>query len=90
MQPSMKLGTVDYSSSYFKYRNPVPIRGVPTHKALQRLKKELQANANSIDTRLCGGDHVCLYFVLLDEECSKIPLTHLFMPPACLVPLEIP
>ena len=50
-------GSIDYASSYFKYKTPTPIRGEPTHKALQRLKNELQANASSIETDLGGGDH---------------------------------
>ena len=51
----MSLGLIDYTSSYFKYKILTPIRGVPTHKALRRLKIELQANASSIETDLGGG-----------------------------------
>ena len=28
----MTIGTIDYASSYFKYKTPTPIRGEPTHK----------------------------------------------------------
>ena len=51
----MNLGTVDYQLSYFKYKIPIPIRRVPTYKALKRLKIELQANASSIEIDLGGG-----------------------------------
>lgn len=63
----MSLGTIDYASSYFKYKTPMLIRGVPTHKSLKRLKAELQANASSIETDLGGGNHRYLGLVLTDE-----------------------
>ena len=64
----MTLGTVDYASSYFKYKTPTPIRGEPTHKSLNRLKKEVQVNASSVETDLGGGDHGYLRLVFTDQD----------------------
>ena len=33
----MALGTIDYVSSYFKYKTLTPIRGEPTNKLLKQL-----------------------------------------------------
>ena len=44
----MALGTIDYVTSYFKYKIPIPIRGELINKALKRLQIELQANASSV------------------------------------------
>ena len=71
----MSVGTVDYQSSYFKFKTPTPIRGVPTCKALKRLKMELQANASSVETELGGGNHGYLGLVLTDQEHNTIPNT---------------
>ena len=51
----MKIGSIDYAVSYFKYKIATPIRGEPTNKALKRLKLELQANASSVEIDLAGG-----------------------------------
>ena len=86
----MSLGSIDYASSYFKYKTPTPIRGVPTHKALRRLKTELQANVSSIETDLGGGDHGYLGLVLTNEECAAVPDTEPFIPPPYPGNLTIP
>ena len=59
-------GSIDYATSYFKYKTPTPIRDKPTNKVLKRLKIELQANASSIESDLRGEDHVSLGLVLSD------------------------
>ena len=86
----MTLGTIDYASSYFKYKTPTPIRGEPTNKSLKRLKLELQANASSVETDLGGGNHGYLGLVLTDEEYASIPHTQPFVPPNYPPPLSIP
>ena len=86
----MSLGTVDYQSSYFKYKTPTPIRGLPTYSALKRLKTELQANASSVETNLGRGNHGYLGLVLTDEEYNSIPDTQPFEPPTYPPPLVIP
>ena len=86
----MSLGTVDYQSSYFKYKTPTPIRGLPTHSALKRLKTELQANASSVETDLGGGNHGYLGLVLTDAEYNSIPNTQPFVPPTYPPPLTTP
>ena len=86
----MTIGTIDYASSYFKYKTPKTIRGVPTHKALKRLKTELQANASSVETDLGGGDHGYLGLVLTDAEYASVPHTQPFVAPNHPNPLVIP
>ena len=86
----MNFGTIDYAASYFKYKTPSPIRGVPTYKALKRLKLELQANASSVETDLGGGNHGYLGLVLTDEEYATITGTQPFVAPEYPAPLVIP
>ena len=69
----MCLGAIDYAASYFKYKTPTPIRGVPTHKIIKRLKLELQANGSSVETDLGGGHHGYLGLICTDEEYATIP-----------------
>ena len=86
----MTIGSIDYASSYFKYKTPTPIRGEPTNKALKTLQKELQANASSVETDLGGGNHGYLGLVLTDAEYATIPNTQPFIPPTYPPPLVIP
>jgi len=86
----MSLGTVDYQSSYFKYKIPTPIRGLPIYSVLKHLKTELQANASSVETNLGRGNHGYLGLVLTDEEYNSIPDTQPFEPPTYPPPLVIP
>ena len=83
-------GSVDYATSYFKYKTPTPIWGQPTHKALQRLKNELQANASSVETELGGGDHGYLGLVLSDTDYANVPYTCPFEAPTFPSALTIP
>ena len=46
---------IDYATSYFKYKRPIPIQGAPSNKSLKRLKAELRANASSVETDLGGA-----------------------------------
>lgn len=77
----MNLRTIDYSSSYFKHKTPTPIRGLPIHKSLKRLKIELQANASSAESDLGGGDHGHLGLALTDQEYASMPGTQPFVAP---------
>ena len=86
----MTIGTIDYASSYFKYKTPTPICGEPTHKSLKRLKLELQSNASSVETDLGGGNHGYLGLVLTDEEYATIPNTQPFVAPNYPPTLVIP
>ena len=86
----MAPGTIDYASSYFKYKTPTPIRGEPTHKSLKKLMTELRANASSVETDLGGGNHGYLALVLSDEEYATIPNTEPFILPTYPPPLVIP
>ena len=48
---------VDYAQTYFKYKTPTKIQGAPSYKTLKMLKRELRANACSINTDLGDGNH---------------------------------
>lgn len=86
----MTTGTVDYASSYFKYKTPTPIQGAPTNKTLKRLKQELRANASSVESDLGGGDHGFLGLVLTDAEYALVAPTHPFVAPVFPAALTIP
>ena len=86
----MTLGSIDSASLYFKYKTPTLIRGIPTHKALRRLKTKLQANASSIEMDLDSGDHGYLGLVLTDKEYAAVPNTQPFVPPPYPGNLTIP
>ena len=86
----MTIGTIDYASSYFKYKTPTPIRGEPTHKSLKRLKLELQANASSVETDLGGRNYGYLGLVLTNEEYALIPNIQPFIASNYPPPLVIP
>ena len=86
----MTLGSIDYATSYFKYKTPTPIQGPPSNKTLKRLKTELRANASSVECELGGGDHGYLGLVLNNEEYASItPAPLPFNPPNFPDPLVI-
>ena len=72
---------LDYATSYFKYKIPIPIRGGSDHKSLKRLKKELQSNVSSVETDLGGSNHSYLALVLEDKAHNAISGTQLFVLP---------
>ena len=82
----MQLGTIDHSSSYFKFKTPTPIRGSPAHKLIKRLKKELQVNTSPIQTYLGGGNHGFLGLALTDEEHASMSNTQPFISLTCTNP----
>ena len=64
----MAIGTIDYASSYFKYKTPTPMHRELTHKSLKRLKLDLQVNASLVEIDLGGGNHSYLGLVLTDQK----------------------
>ena len=85
----MTTGTIDYAKIYFKFPTPTPIRGEPTHTDIRQLKKEIRANAASVDCDLGGGDHGYLGLVLTSQEYQKIAQTA-FTAPSYPSALAIP
>ena len=85
----MTTGTVDYASSYFKYKTPTPIIGTPTNKTLKRLKQELRANAANVESDLGGGDHGYLGLILTNVEYALVS-NDAFVAPNYPDPLPIP
>ena len=77
------MTNVDYATLYFKYTVPTHINVKPTNKTIKRLKQELRANTNSVDTYLGGGNHRYLGLYLLDVEYVRIiPTPTPFVAPA--------
>jgi len=59
---------VDYASAYFPFREPTKIVGEPCYRTLTQLRKELHANASSIDSELGGGNHGYLGLATHDAD----------------------
>ena len=85
----MCLGAIDYVSSYFNYKTPIPIRGVPVYKTIKKLRLELQANGSLVETDLGSRNHGYLGLLCTDEEYAEIPHTQPFIPPNYPGPLTI-
>jgi len=81
---------VDYSKTYLPCDIPTKIEGKPSYSILTNLKKELQANASSMDSELGGGNHGYLGLVLNDVEYTAITGTTPFIAPAYPLALTIP
>ena len=85
----MSIGTINYSSLYFKNKTPALIREELINKALKKLKLELQSNVSSVETN-SGGDHGYLDLVLTEEEYTLVPYTQPFIVLNYLPLLTIP
>ena len=78
---------VDYASAYFPFREPTKIVGEPSYRTLTQLRKELHANASSVDSELGGGNHGYLGLATHD---ANYPGTTAFVapnyPPELIIP----
>ena len=63
---------VDYINTAFEYPILDKIHGAPTFSTLNRLKKQLQANAQSVSSDLGGGAHGHLGLVLTPTEYATV------------------
>ena len=63
MTGSSPHSNVDYTTMFEK-PDLTPIMGEPTYETLERLLKELQANARQVHSNLGGGNHGHLGLVL--------------------------
>ena len=68
----MTIARTDYATTYCPYSIPSPVQGELTCKTVKRLKNDLCADANSIDTYLVRSDHVSLGLMLTDEEYARV------------------
>ena len=66
---------VDYATTRFQYPVLTKIHGAPTYQTLTKLKKEIQANAKSVNCNLGGGAHGHLGLVLKPEEYATVSAT---------------
>ena len=59
---------VDYASSYFEFPTLDKIHGPPTFRTLQKMRKQLKANCQTVISDLDGGRHGLLGLLLSPEE----------------------
>ena len=55
-------------NDYFVHNHLFHIEGVPNTQALQRVIKELQVNARTVNTSIGGGQYGHLFLILADAE----------------------
>ena len=79
----------NYKSDYFPHETLTTIIGKPNYETLQRLKKQLKANARSVPSTLGGGQNGLLGLVLdLTEYAiiSVVPFVREPYPGALILP----
>ena len=57
----------------FKHKELTPIRGLPTLDTILRLFREVKQNAQSVSTKLGGGQLGYLALVLKPQDYDKLP-----------------
>ena len=55
---------INYKTDLFEHERLTPIVGKPDYISLQRLKKQIKANAQEVPSTLGGGNHGMLGLVL--------------------------
>ena len=65
----------DFKNTYFDYPELSRIVGEPTLGALITLCNEIKANAQTVESKLSGGEHGHLGLVLLDVIYTSMPNT---------------
>ena len=85
----MTASTVNYQETFFEKKDLTKIRGKRTYETLQRLIKELKANASTVHSDLGGGNYDLLGLLLSPTSYALISTT-LFVQPMHLGPLNIP
>ena len=76
----MTATTVSYRKTFFEKKDLTKIRGEPTYKTLQRLIKELKANASTVHSDLGGGNYGLLGLVLSPTSYALISTTPFVRP----------
>lgn len=72
------FNSIDYKETHFEKSELTPIRGEPTYHTLERLLKELKANARNVHSNLGGGAHGHLGLVISPASyahISAVPFT---------------
>ena len=64
-----------------KHKELTPIRGLPTLDTILRLFREVKQNAQSVSTKLGGGQLGYLALVLKPQDYDKITISHPFVRP---------
>ena len=75
------MSGINYKTEFFPHETLTKIQGQPDYATLTLLKKELQANAQSVPTTLGGGAHGYLGLVLSNVEYAQISAVPLVIQP---------
>jgi hypothetical protein len=73
---------IDFKSTYFQHSSLTQVYGEPTYQSLQKLYKEIKANATSVASVLGGGLHGYLGLVVSPVNYARTQPTHPFVRPA--------
>ena len=63
---------INYKTDLFEHERLTPIVGKPDYISLQRLKKQIKANAQAVPSTLGGGNHGMLGLVLSEVEYALV------------------
>jgi hypothetical protein len=80
---------IDFKSTYFQHSSLTKIYGEPTYQSLQKLYKEIKANATSVSSVLGGGLHGYLGLVVSAVNYARTQPEHPFVRPEHPGPLDI-
>ena len=75
-----KYSITDYTTK-FQYKELTPIRGQPTLDTILQLYRQVERNAESVPTKLGGGQLGYLGLVLHNEDYKSIPNVEPFRRP---------
>jgi hypothetical protein len=72
---------IDFKSTYFQHSSLTKIYGEPTFQSLQKLYKEIKANATLVSSTLGGGLHGYLGLVVTPANYARTQPNHVFTRP---------
>ena len=72
--------STNYKETHFEYTELTKIRGQPTYEAIEQMHKELKANAQSVFSRLGGGNFGHLGLVLSNAQYATVSPTSFVKP----------
>ena len=73
---------IDFKSTYFQHPSLTKIYGEPTYQSLQKLYKEIKANATTVTSLLGGGLNGYLGLVVTDVAYARTVANDPFVRPA--------
>ena len=73
--------SVDYKDTHFEFSELSPIHGEPSYETLDKLLKQLKANARTVHSNLGGGAHGHLGLVISPASYALLSPLHPFNRP---------